>query len=290
MKKTAAVILSALSVTVLLSGCAVKTDEIPDDEKTDRQEEHGDEKDEKDEKDDKGSESEQTGHTDHIWNGGEVLTESTCKTAGKKIYTCTVCEATRTESLPLENCDFVTYIPPTCVSEGYKNCKRCSVCGYIEKDGTPIAPKGHKCTEWTVTENATEEKAGLETCVCDTCKETVFRTIPKIGSSDAPCTDVYVSLNRNHTASDKNTKYGKCSVNVIDRQSERPAKVEHTGYLELTVTFIDNKDYEQKIVLSYSGDGDMDEYILHGLLIYEDGSFAYENGRRHWSSDVSGKQ
>lgn len=36
---------------------------------------------------------------EHVWDSGEVTEEPTCTTAGAKIYTCTVCKATKTEEI-----------------------------------------------------------------------------------------------------------------------------------------------------------------------------------------------
>ena len=40
---------------------------------------------------------EKDGYAEHIWNSGEVTTEATCTTSGVRTYTCTVCDATKTE-------------------------------------------------------------------------------------------------------------------------------------------------------------------------------------------------
>ena len=39
-------------------------------------------------------------HNSHTWNGGKVTKEATCKAEGKKVYTCTLCGETKTESIP----------------------------------------------------------------------------------------------------------------------------------------------------------------------------------------------
>ena len=54
------------------------------------------------------------GHTDevkdkagHSWNGGVVTTPATTTTTGVKTYTCTVCNATKTETIPAEGAETV---------------------------------------------------------------------------------------------------------------------------------------------------------------------------------------
>ena len=40
-----------------------------------------------------------SGKSEHVWNSGEVSTEPTCTTVGKKTFTCTVCGQTKTEEI-----------------------------------------------------------------------------------------------------------------------------------------------------------------------------------------------
>ena len=42
---------------------------------------------------------EKDGYAEHVWDSGEVTEEPTCTTAGAKIYTCTVCDKTKTEEI-----------------------------------------------------------------------------------------------------------------------------------------------------------------------------------------------
>ena len=42
---------------------------------------------------------EKDGYAEHVWDSGEVIEEPTCTTAGAKIYTCTVCDKTKTEEI-----------------------------------------------------------------------------------------------------------------------------------------------------------------------------------------------
>ena len=43
--------------------------------------------------------AEKNGYGEHIWDSGNVTTQPTCTTAGIKTYTCTVCQATKTEEI-----------------------------------------------------------------------------------------------------------------------------------------------------------------------------------------------
>ena len=43
---------------------------------------------------------ERSDYAEHTWNSGEVTTAATCTEAGEKTYTCTVCDATKQETVP----------------------------------------------------------------------------------------------------------------------------------------------------------------------------------------------
>lgn len=67
----------------------------------------------------------------HSWNEGKITTAPTCENAGVKTYTCTVCNATKTEAInatghtPVE----VAEQPATCTEAGHTAGVKCSVCG-----------------------------------------------------------------------------------------------------------------------------------------------------------------
>ena len=74
------------------------------------------------------------GHTDksdlaeHSWNGGVVTTKPTCTTEGVKTYTCTVCDATKTEPVEATGHDWSNH-------DGI--CARCDAkCDRVHKPGT----------------------------------------------------------------------------------------------------------------------------------------------------------
>ena len=81
----------------------------------------------------------------HSWNEGEITTSPTCLNAGVKTYTCTVCNATKTEAInatghtPVE----VAEQPATCTEAGHKAGTKCSVCDAILSGMEEIPAKGH---------------------------------------------------------------------------------------------------------------------------------------------------
>ena len=100
----------------------------------------------------------------HSWNEGKITTSPTCENAGVKTYTCTVCNATKTEAIdatghtPVE----IAEHPATCTEAGHKAGTKCSVCDAILSGMEEIPATGHKevideakaptCTETGLTE------------------------------------------------------------------------------------------------------------------------------------------
>ena len=100
----------------------------------------------------------------HSWNEGEITTSPTCENVGVKTYTCTVCNATKTEAIdatghtPVE----VAEQPATCTEAGHKAGTKCSVCEAILSGMEEIPATGHTevidvakaptCTETGLTE------------------------------------------------------------------------------------------------------------------------------------------
>ena len=119
----------------------------------------------------------------HTWDNGTVTTEPTETTPGVRTYTCTICGATRTETIPAtgeHTFVFTKNIAPTCTTEGY-DLYTCSGCGATEKRN-PKPALGHKWDSGTVTTEPTETTPGVRTYTCTVCGETRTETIPATGA------------------------------------------------------------------------------------------------------------
>lgn len=57
---------------------------------------------------------------EHAWNDGEIKTEATCTNDGEMLFTCTKCQETKTEVIPMAH-DYVNGV--------------CFDCGYVDPDG-----------------------------------------------------------------------------------------------------------------------------------------------------------
>ena len=81
----------------------------------------------------------------HSWNEGVITTSPTCLNAGVKTYTCTVCNATKTEAITATGHTIVNVPeePATCTEPGHKAGTKCSVCKAILSGMEEIPAKGH---------------------------------------------------------------------------------------------------------------------------------------------------
>ena len=120
----------------------------------------------------------------HTWDNGTVTTEPTETTPGVRTFTCAVCGATRTETIPATGAhdyQFTKNVAPTCTAEGY-DLYTCSGCGATEKRNSKPA-LGHKWDNGTVTTEPTETTPGVRTYTCTVCGQTKNEIIPATGGS-----------------------------------------------------------------------------------------------------------
>ena len=119
----------------------------------------------------------------HTWDNGTVTTEPTETTPGVRTYTCTICGATRTETIPATGAhdyQFTRNVAPTCTADGY-DLYTCSGCGATEKRNSKPA-LGHKWDSGKVTTEPTETTPGVRTYTCTVCGQTKNETIPATGA------------------------------------------------------------------------------------------------------------
>ena len=169
----------------------------------------------------------------HRWNEGEITTAPTCENAGVKTYTCTVCNATKTEAIdatghtPVE----VAEQPATCTEAGHKAGTKCSICEAILSGMEEIPATGHTevtdaakaptCTETGLTE-------GKHCSVCNTVL-VAQEEIPAKGHTEV------IDPAVEPTCTEPGKTEGKhCSVcnEIIVAQTEIPAKG-HTEVIDV---------------------------------------------------------
>ena len=126
--------------------------------------------------------------TEHTWNSGVITTSPTCVERGVKIYTCNICQTTRTEELPAtgnhQNTELRNAKEATCTAEGYTGDIYCKDCGTKLQTGNAIAKKAHTWDAGTVTKTATCTESGVKTYTCTLCKATKTEEVPATGNHE----------------------------------------------------------------------------------------------------------
>lgn len=101
--------------------------------------------------------------TTHAWDTGKVTTPPKCEEKGVKTYTCTKCEATKTEEIAAtghQHTEIRDAKEAECETAGYTGDTYCTDCDKKLKDGKEIEATGHQNTEVRGAKEATCEKAG----------------------------------------------------------------------------------------------------------------------------------
>ena len=126
--------------------------------------------------------------TEHTWNSGVITTSPTCVERGVKIYTCNICQTTRTEELPAtgnhQNTELRNAKEATCTAEGYTGDIYCKDCGTKLQTGKAIAKKAHTWDAGIVTKTATCTESGVKTYTCTLCKATKTEEVPATGNHE----------------------------------------------------------------------------------------------------------
>lgn len=115
---------------------------------------------------------------EHIWDRGEVITESTCVQEGTARYHCYFCDETKVDTLPVTNHTFIpTVVAPGCTHYGYTR-YQCECGYYYDSDYTEAV--GHAWDDGVVVVVPTETLSGLRNYTCTRCGETRYESIEAI--------------------------------------------------------------------------------------------------------------
>ena len=122
----------------------------------------------------------QTAALGHAWSSGTVTTAPTCSATGLRTYTCSRCDAKRTESIPMtaHTPETVPGKAATCTDDGLTEGSKCSLCGIVLTE-QEVIPAAHTPGE-TVRENetaatCTAEGSYDEVVICSVCGEEISR-------------------------------------------------------------------------------------------------------------------
>ena len=143
----------------------------------------------------------------HIWNNGTITKQPTCKDTGVKTFTCTACNATKTETIAKTNNhtygSWTTTKEATCTSAGTQE-RNCSICG--KKETKSIAATGHSYGSWKVSKEATCTAEGTEMRTCSKCGNKETRSIKALGHN---FTDPEIT--KKPTCTEPGIESGKCA-------------------------------------------------------------------------------
>lgn len=150
----------------------------------------------------------------HEWNSGKVTTQPTCTTAGQKTYTCTVCSATKVETLDALGHNFAKYDAKaaTCTEIGWNTYFTCTNCNYTTYK--EIAALGHDKVSHKAKAATCTEKGWNAYDTCSRCDYTTYKEIAALGHD----------FTSNTWQSDANWHWKKCS-----RCKAAGKKTQHTG-------------------------------------------------------------
>ena len=122
--------------------------------------------------------------TEHTWDVGKITTVAICSEKGIKTYTCTGCNATRTEEIPStghQHTELRNVKAATCAQEGYTGDTYCKDCNTKLTAGKVLPKTDHTWDSGKVTQNATCTTKGIKTFTCTVCKSTRIEEIPATG-------------------------------------------------------------------------------------------------------------
>lgn len=150
----------------------------------------------------------------HEWNSGKVTTQPTCTIAGQKTYTCTVCSATKVETLDALGHNFAKYDAKaaTCTEIGWNTYFTCTNCNYTTYK--EIAALGHDKVSHKGKAATCTEKGWNAYDICSRCDYTTYKEIAALGHD----------FTSNTWQSDAHRHWKKCS-----RCKAAGKKTQHTG-------------------------------------------------------------
>ena len=124
----------------------------------------------------------------HVWDQGQVIEEATADKAGKKLYTCTVCQETKEEEIPKVVCtnhvwDQGQVITAATYQAAGKMRYTCVNCQTTKEEEIPkLVCTEHQWDNGQVIEEATADKAGIKRYTCTVCQQTKDEEIPKLSA------------------------------------------------------------------------------------------------------------
>ena len=194
--------------------------------------------------------------TGHTWDEGEITTSPTCENAGVKTYTCTVCNATKTEAIdatghtPVE----VAEQPATCTEAGHTAGTKCSVCAAILSGMEEIPATGHTEVIDPAVAPTCTEPGKTEGKHCSVCHEVLVaqEVIPAKGHTEEIRGAVEPTLTTPGYTGDK---YCTACGELIEKGTEIPKTGAHITWV-IDGKVVAEEDYLKGTMPSFKGSTD----------------------------------
>ena len=110
----------------------------------------------------------------HAWDDGVITTPATCTTDGVKTYTCTICNATKTETIPATGHSYGAWVK-------LDDAQHQRVCA---NDPSHVETENHAWDDGRVTTEPTDKAEGVKTYTCTVCGAERTEAIRIIGDAD----------------------------------------------------------------------------------------------------------
>ena len=161
----------------------------------------------------------------HTWNAGVVTEEATETTIGVKIYTCTACNRTKTETIPM--LEHTHSFGDAWESDAENHWKECTSDSCDEKDELGE----HTWNNGVVIKEATETTTGVKTYTCTVCSRTKTEIIPILDHTHI-YGDTWESDVQNH--------WKECTSDSCDEKAEFGEHTWDTGVVTKEATETSN--------------------------------------------------
>ena len=204
----------------------------------------------------------------HEWDDGSITRQPDYNREGVKTYTCTVCGATKAESIPKLACQTHSYdsgkvtTQATSSREGVKT-YTCTVCGAAKTESIPrLACQTHSYDSGKVTTQATSSREGVKTYTCTVCGAAKTESIPRTNDTGASQTSGKSVPRTSFPSMSLSGVRGKSTRNSLNTNSTgrvsyvssdpSVAKVSSTGYVSflkagtatITATVAETSNYQ----------------------------------------------
>ena len=99
--------------------------------------------------------------TSHSYDGGKITKKATCKAAGVKTYTCTICGETKTETIPKTAHAYKTTTTKATTKKNGSVVTKCTACGSVSKSTVIYYPKTISLSTTSYTYNGKVKKPSV---------------------------------------------------------------------------------------------------------------------------------